>query len=151
MPPDPLASSTPRATAGSRGVRVFQSLALEAHKFISETWHELCVIGYHDPVPTSRRLPSFMPVVLALACAFALVLASLGASAPAGAKTRDDSPLRGEVTVPLRTVVFSGNRYVADADLGLAQRVPLMIHGNARMFLMLTHEVGEKLTGGPVT
>ena len=58
--------------------------------------------------------------------------------------------LRGEETVPLATVVFSGNRYVAEGDLGLGRAVPLMIHGNARMLLMVTHEIGEQLTGGPV-
>jgi hypothetical protein len=56
----------------------------------------------------------------------------------------------GKESVRLRTVVFSGHRYVADADLGLGKPVPLMIHGNARMFLMVTHEIGERLNGGPV-
>lgn len=77
-------------------------------------------------------------------------LATLGACAPA---TRPDDVarhLRGKDTIPLATVVFSGNRYVAEADLGLGKPVPLMIHGNARMFLMVTHEIGEQLTGGPV-
>jgi len=80
----------------------------------------------------------------------ALLLASLGACAPAVERERDDGSLRGDVTVPLRTIAFAGNRYVADADLGLGKPVPLMIHGNARVFLMVTHEVGERLTGGPV-
>jgi hypothetical protein len=39
---------------------------------------------------------------------------------------------------------------VADIDFGFDRRVPLMIHGNARMFLAITHAVGERLTGGPV-
>ena len=79
-----------------------------------------------------------------------LVLASLGACAPMAARDRAGSSIRGELTVALTTVAFSGNRYVADADLGVGRPVPLMIHGNARMFLMVTHEVGEQLTGGPV-
>lgn len=61
-----------------------------------------------------------------------------------------DGTIVGEQIVPLITVVFSGHRYVANADFGLGSTVPLMIHGNARMFLALTHQVGEKLNGGPV-
>ncbi|HKQ18411.1 MAG TPA: hypothetical protein VJW75_01565, partial [Candidatus Eisenbacteria bacterium] len=52
--------------------------------------------------------------------------------------------------ITLRTVEFSGHRYVVDADFGLAHRVPLMIHGNARMFLSIIHAIGEDLSGGPV-
>ena len=52
--------------------------------------------------------------------------------------------------VPLRTVEFEGHRYVADVDLGIGRTVPLMIHGNARMFLSITHAVGEAVTGAPV-
>jgi hypothetical protein len=37
--------------------------------------------------------------------------------------------------VPLTTVEFSGHRYVARVDVGLGETVPLMIHGNSRMFL----------------
>src|SRR5689334_6070393 len=76
-------------------------------------------------------------------CAIALALATLGGCA-------SPTDVRGRETVQLRTIVFSGHRYVADADLGLHEPVPLMIHGNARMFLMVTHEIGERLTGGPV-
>lgn len=53
-------------------------------------------------------------------------------------------------TVPLRTVEFEGRRYVADVDLGIGRPVPLMIHGNSRMFLAITHAVGEAVAGGPV-
>ena len=80
-------------------------------------------------------------------CAIALVLVSLGGCTSTRNRASD---VRGEEAVPLRTVVFSGHRYVADADLGLGRPVPLMIHGNARMFLMVTHEIGERLNGGPV-
>ncbi len=66
------------------------------------------------------------------------------------AHSRADSHIRGAETVALTTVVFSGNRYVAEADLGVGKPVPLMVHGNARMFLMVTHEIGEQLNGGPV-
>jgi hypothetical protein len=65
-------------------------------------------------------------------------------------RTRGDALLLGEQVVPLSTVEFSGHRYVAEADLGLAGPVPLMIHGNSRMFLSLTHRVGEQVAGGPV-
>ena len=75
--------------------------------------------------------------------AFALILASLAGCASTTA-------LRGRERVPLRTILFSGHRYVAEADLGLGEPVPIMIHGNARMFLMVTHPIGERLTGGPV-
>lgn len=87
----------------------------------------------------NRRLPT---VVLALA------LSGGCASAPGG--DRSNGALLGETTIPLAAVVFSGNRYVAEADLGLGKPVPLMIHGNARMFLMVTHPIGERLIGGPV-
>jgi len=58
--------------------------------------------------------------------------------------------LTADREVPLRTVEFSGHRYVVRADVGLAETVPIMIHGNAAMFLMLTHRPGERLNGGPV-
>ncbi|HSQ60630.1 MAG TPA: hypothetical protein VLT84_09395 [Acidobacteriota bacterium] len=45
---------------------------------------------------------------------------------------------------------FSGHRYVVEADLGLGPGIPLMIHGNASVYLSLTHEIGERLIGGPV-
>lgn len=82
--------------------------------------------------------------------AFAIILISFGACAPAAGRDPAADALRGEETIPLTTVLFSGHRYVADADLGVGKPVPLMIHGNARMFLMVTHEIGERLTGGPV-
>ena len=75
----------------------------------------------------------------ARSCVVAFLLASLSGCAA-----------RGEETVPLKIIVFSGHRYVAEADLGLGKPVPLMVHGNAGMFLMVTHEIGERLTGGPV-
>ncbi len=62
----------------------------------------------------------------------------------------NDSVLASEHAIPLETVTFSGHRYVATADLGMARPVPLMVHGNARVFLSLVHAVAEKMTGGPV-
>lgn len=59
--------------------------------------------------------------------------------------------IHGKQTLPLAIVDFAGHRYVVAADLGPGAPVPLMVHGNARMFLQLTHKVGEKLNGGPVT
>jgi len=72
------------------------------------------------------------------------------AGAPAAVRGAAEPLVRGRHTIPLTTVTFSGHRYVADVDLGLAKPVPLMIHGNAGVFLTLTHEAAEKLTGGPV-
>ena len=79
--------------------------------------------------------------------AISLMLASLGSCGRTDTRDRGGD-IQGEVTVPLTTVVFSGNRYVAEADLGLGEPVPLMVHGNARMFLMVTHEVGHRLGFG---
>lgn len=81
---------------------------------------------------------------------FTLALAPLASGARGEALAQREAPLRCQEVLPLTTVEFSGHRYVVQADLGLTRRVPLMIHGNARMFLTLTHEVGEHLTGGPV-
>lgn len=50
--------------------------------------------------------------------------------------------------VKLLPIVFGGNRYVVKADFGLENRVPLMVHGNARFYLMITHEIAEQLNGG---
>lgn len=87
-----------------------------------------------------------LPQLLAL-----LLLAALtGSCAPALQHLHSASAIEGQEVLPLTTVVFSGNRYVAEADLGLEKPVPLMIHGNARMYLMVTHEIGERLTGGSV-
>jgi hypothetical protein len=58
--------------------------------------------------------------------------------------------LAAEHSIPLSTVTFSGHRYVVQADLGLPEPVPLMVHGNARTSLQLTHGVAERLTGGPI-
>jgi hypothetical protein len=69
---------------------------------------------------------------------------------PALAHGNESSTLHGKQTLPLTTVEFAGHRYVVTADLGLGAPVPLMVHGNASMFLQLTHAIGEKLNGGPV-
>jgi hypothetical protein len=50
--------------------------------------------------------------------------------------------------VKLSPIVFAGNRYVVKADLGLEHEVPLMVHGNASLYLMLTHEIAAKLNAG---
>lgn len=69
------------------------------------------------------------------------------------ANSRGDgsTSIDAEHVVPLTTVVFSGHRYVASADLGLPRPVPLMVHGNARVYLSLVHAVAERLLGGPVS
>ena len=58
--------------------------------------------------------------------------------------------IASEHVLHLDTVEFAGHRYVATADLGLGRSVPLMVHGNARVFLSLSHAVAEELTGGPL-
>ncbi len=58
--------------------------------------------------------------------------------------------IAAEHTVHLDTVEFAGNRYVAAADLGFDRPVPLMVHGNARVYLSLVHAVAEELAGGPL-
>lgn len=50
--------------------------------------------------------------------------------------------------VKLTPIVFGGNRYVVEADFGLEKKVPLMVHGNASFYLMLTHEIAEQLNNG---
>ena len=62
----------------------------------------------------------------------------------------DTGTLAAEHSIPLTTVEFAGHRYVARVDVGLEENVPLMIHGNSRMFLSLTHGIGARLNGGPV-
>jgi hypothetical protein len=66
--------------------------------------------------------------------------------------TRPDGgpALTAEHAVHLDTVEFEGHRYVAAADLGLGRPVPLMVHGNARVYLSLVHSVAEELIGGPL-
>jgi hypothetical protein len=81
---------------------------------------------------------------------FALALALSVGCAPVDGHGEAESAIHGEVTIPLRTIEFAGHRYVAEADVGVGKPVRLMIHGNARVFLMVTHEVGERLTGRPV-
>ena len=66
------------------------------------------------------------------------------------ARRRSSPGIDAEFVIPLSTVSFSGHRYVAAADLGLARLVPLMIHGNARVYLSLVHAVAEQIVGGPV-
>lgn len=85
------------------------------------------------------RLPNLGFALLA----GALVLSARAATAVVGLSGASQG-------VPLTTVEFSGQRYVVRANVGTGRTVPLMIHGNARMFLTLTHEVGEELSGGPV-
>ena len=69
---------------------------------------------------------------------------------PPAARDRGDTPVRGDQVVPLATVEADGHRYVARADLGIGRDVPLMVHGNAGMYLQVTHGVGERINGGPV-
>ena len=58
--------------------------------------------------------------------------------------------IAAEHTVHLDIVEFAGNRYVAAVDVGLGRPVPLMVHGNARVYLSLVHAVAEELLGGPL-
>ena len=53
-------------------------------------------------------------------------------------------------TVGLHTIEFEGHRYVVRVDLDGVARVPLMVHGNSRMYLSLTHKAAERLNGAPV-
>lgn len=55
---------------------------------------------------------------------------------------------QGVTVVKLSPIVFGGNRYKVDADFGLKNTVPLMIHGNARFYLMVTHDIAEQLNNG---
>ncbi len=92
---------------------------------------------------TARRLSSLgrlLPIALLL----------LTACSRSPALHRDGGALAGEQALPLTTVVAAGHRYVVSADLGLGRPVPLMVHGNAALYLSLTHAVGEQLIGGPV-
>ncbi len=50
--------------------------------------------------------------------------------------------------VKMHPVVFNGNRYVVMADFGLKEKVPLMVHSNATFYIMINHEVAEKLNQG---
>jgi len=75
-----------------------------------------------------------------------LALLLLGGSASTAGE-RSDEAVVGQVAVPLKVVLFSGHRYVAPGDLGIPSPVPLMIHGNARLFLSLTHDVAERVCG----
>jgi len=64
-------------------------------------------------------------------------------------KKKQDATIEQKTNiVKMHPVLFGGNRYVVEADFGLNEKVPLMIHGNAKMYLMITHDVAEKLNGG---
>lgn len=59
-----------------------------------------------------------------------------------------DPDHKNATVVKLLPVVFGGNRYVIQADFGLQDKVPLMVHGNANLYLMITHDIAEKLNNG---
>jgi hypothetical protein len=68
-----------------------------------------------------------------------------------GAFGQNEIIQKEENVVKLSPVVFGGNRYVIEADFGLEEKVPLMVHGNANLYLMITHDIAEKLNeGNPV-
>lgn len=90
------------------------------------------------------------PVARLLIPAILLACAGVCACASTSMPTRGDATIYGEQVVPLSTVLDEGRRYVVEADLGLATPVPLMVHGNSRMFLSVTHAVGEQVTGKAV-
>ncbi len=50
--------------------------------------------------------------------------------------------------VPMSQIVFGGNRYVVEADFGLEKTVPMMVHGNASFYMMITHDIAEQLNNG---
>jgi len=85
------------------------------------------------------------------ALAAAATLAFSSQPAPEARHAASIMPPGDSTRVPLRTVLFSGHRYIVDADFGLGRHVPLMVHGNSRLFLSVTHAVGERIAGGPVT
>lgn len=95
-------------------------------------------------------LRAFLAILTASALPPCLTAAPAAASAPAPSDAGAAGTIIGEEIIPLTTVVSSGHRYVAGVDFGLGAPVPLMIHGNSRMFLSLTHHVGERISGGPV-
>ena len=65
-------------------------------------------------------------------------------------ETARESALPASHSLPLHVVEFSGNRYVLPVDLDSVRGVPLMVHGNSRMYVSVTHDVGERLAGHPV-
>ena len=75
---------------------------------------------------------------------FAILIGSCSGSPPRA------NVLPARRSVALTMVVFSGHRYIVPVEIDGAKSVPLMIHGNSRMYLSLTHRVAEKLNGGPV-
>jgi len=52
--------------------------------------------------------------------------------------------------IHLDMVELAGHRYVTGVDLGLGRAIPLMVHGNARVYLSLVHAVAEEIVGGPL-
>ena len=80
--------------------------------------------------------------------AASLLLAGLVGGCSVGSSR--ESILPSSRSVPLRTVEFSGHRYVVPVDFDSIGDVPLMVHGNSRLYASLTHRVGERLIGGPV-
>lgn len=58
--------------------------------------------------------------------------------------------IAAEHTIRLETVEFAGHRYVAAVDVGLGRSVPLMVHGNARVYLSIVHAVADELVGRPL-
>ena len=82
--------------------------------------------------------------------AFSAMALLFGACAQKNSKQEKTSipKTESETVVKLIPVVFGGNRYVVEADFGLEQKVPLMVHGNASFYLMITHEIAEQLNNG---
>jgi hypothetical protein len=87
--------------------------------------------------------------VLTTVCISTLLYYACGPAGSGSAQNPVSGHDRTEVTtVPLYPIVFEGNRYVVKADFGLQQQVPLMVHGNASLYLMLTHRIAEQLNDG---
>lgn len=90
-------------------------------------------------LPTSfRRALGFLWVLLA------------ATAVTCSKETARESALPASHSIPLHVVEFSGSRYVLPVDLDSVRAVPLMVHGNSRMYVSVTHDVGERLAGHPV-
>ena len=80
--------------------------------------------------------------------AFALSFCAFSQNSNAEKLSTPEKEPKNVTTVKLSPVVFAGNRYVVKANFGLKKSVPLMIHGNARFYLMITHDIAEQLNNG---
>ena len=80
--------------------------------------------------------------------AFALSFCAFGQNSNTGKLSTPEKEPKNVTIVKLSPIVFAGNRYVVKANFGLKKSVPLMIHGNARFYLMITRDIAEQLNNG---